>query len=279
MEKEEDKKAPEGEKPEGNADNAAPDKKDESGNAGENKEEKSETNLEEETYKERFAKSQKEVQENLLPQIKVARKKLGLGENDPIIEEDDEGEEKKETEEKEEKDEEKEDEKDDEKKEIENKDDEEKAEETEKKEVPLGITPLRSNDPVTQTLYDEIWTSVSNDDREDMNTDPNTRETMVKNFPIFLKDSEGNVKPYRQALIETYEYVNRESIRKKEFEKGRLKGLLEGKNTNGGTMKNTSSRQPDSGKKLTITQDQQRVARGLGITDEEYLEQKQKINE
>jgi len=275
---EQDKKDPE-EKSEGNSDNAAPDKEDESGNAGDHKEEdkkeeeKSETDLEEETYKERFSKSQKEVQEKLLPQLKAARKKLGLGENDFIAED----EEEKDDENDKNKDK-KEDEKEEEQEDSEKEEEKEIEKETEK-EVPLGSTPLRSNDPVTQTLYDEIWSSVADDDREDMNTDPKIRENMVKHFPMFLKDSEGNTRPYRQALIDTYEYVNRDKVRQKEFEKGRAKGLLEGKNTSDGTLNNTTGRQPSGGKKLTLSDDERKVAKNMGMTDEEYLEQKQKINE
>lgn len=266
-----DKKDPEGQKPEGNSDNAAPDKKDESGNAGQDEDKKSEVDLEEETYKERFSKSQKEVQDNLLPQLKLARKKLGLGENDPILDEEDKKDEDEDAD-KDDKAEDKEDEKNEDDKDDEQDDDKkEEKQDLEKKEVPLGVTPLRSSDPVTQTLYDEIWTSVSKSDREDMDTDPKVRENMVKYFPLFLKDSEGNTRSYRQALIDTYEYVNRDSLKKREFDKGRAKGLLDAKSTGDGTLKGTSSRQPDTTKKGTLSEAQQKAARGMGLTDEEYL--------
>jgi hypothetical protein len=254
-----DKKAPEADpKAKGNAPVDAPATED-AGNAG-----KTETNigiipkpneLEEATYKERYANSTKEAQ-RLMEENKKMREKLGLSDSDSLDEEEETKEESPVVEE-------------------EKKTEEETVEKEEAPEEPevLPTAPELSDKVSEQTAFEMVWDIFSENPKNLGMQDSTVADRVAKEVKRFAIDLEGNRVPYKKALQDAYDYVYGPIKLKIIEEQGRAKGIAEATKNRAGTVGEITSKASVS-RGPNLTDEERTAAKSLGMTEEEYLANK-----
>jgi len=206
--------------------------------------------LEELTYKERYANSTKEAQ-RIMEENKKLREKLGLKENDQL----EEGSEEKKESPAEETD-----------KEEETTDEEDKKEPVAPKEE---VEPPRVFDsPEKQTSFELSWDSVAAEfPRLNRKEVADKVATEIKRFSV---DTEGKPVSYKKAISDALRFVDGPEMAKSAIVKARDEGMIAATKTKTTLPEGSTKGAPAStGKELTA--EQQKVARNLGMTDEDYL--------
>jgi len=227
----------------GNAKPADPAVPEIAGNSGEEVPKTDATGLEELTYKERYANSTREAQ-RLVEENKALKEKY-----EPASTEEAKADPK------------------------EDKPEGEAANPTVTEETPTvaAETPKVSEDLSSQTAFEVVWDLFS--EKNPSLNKPEVAERVAKEIKRFAVDSDGNKVSYKKALADAFAFVSGPDLIKQAQEKARNQGIIDATKNKEGAIPPTSSR---SGSEAAprITDDEKKVARSMGMTDEEYLENK-----
>lgn len=212
--------------------------------------------LEEMTYKERYANSTKEMQA-LKEDPEKLKKFLGL---DPDASLDEHFGFKKEPASSENDDEESE--KDQET------DDEEKDETEQGSDENLDYKKMQIKNE-EQAAIDLVWDNFA-EKHPEIDKNPKVRESMQRNFFRFLTDEAGNRRKLKYALEDTFRFISMDDEVKKAQNQGRNEGIIKSQQNKEGTVQSSASKTPKTEPK-GLTEQQKTMAAKLGIKEEDYL--------
>lgn len=212
--------------------------------------------LEEETYKQRYANSTKEIQELKKDPAKL-KEFLGL---DPDASLDEHfGTTKKDDETSDDDDDE---DSDDDNDQDEDKDDDKQGDDA----LPYKQMNIK---PEEQAAIDLIWDNFE-DKHEDI-AQPKVREALTKNFFRFLYDEAGNRRKLKNALEDTYQYISMDKQIKKAQEQARNEAIIKTQNNKNGAVQSSSSKPAKKEPKNELSDKQKMMANKLGVSEEDYL--------
>lgn len=224
---------------------------------------KPETDLEELTYKERYANSTKEAQK-LVEENKRYREKFGSLEdvseeaksNDNPDEKKDEPEKKP--------------------AEAETKPEEKPEQEAAKpvitQPVDAATPPELSKNNGEQAAFEVVW-DLFVEKNQGMN-DPKVANDVAREIKRFAVDVDGNRVPYKKALSDAYRFVYGDTLVKQSQENARAQGIIDATKNKAGTMGENSGRQSNASTP-SLTSEEQATAKNLGMTEEEYLKNRE----
>jgi len=217
--------------------------------------------LEELTYKERYASSTREAQ-RLMEENKQLKEKLGLSEKP---------EEKKETDTKTEDAEVTDEETPTEKEEAAETPEADKEEVKEENQPETVEPPIVSKNVDSQTAFELAWDAIA-----EKSPRLNLKEVANKvaiEIARFSKDPEGNPVSYKKAIADAYRFVDSDHMVKSAASHARDEGIVAAAKAKAGILPEGGSKTPASSNPQ-ITPEEREVALKLGMTEHDYLANK-----
>lgn len=231
-------------------------------------------------FEKKYSESSKEAK-RLVEENKKLRKRLGLGDKDPLpTEEEPEKKPEEKPEEKDPKDEEEEEDQDETETDDDSDSDEEEDEDEDESddketEVDSGDNPLKGKNVTEQNTLDIIWDRFI--DTHDLGKDPKLVQQLGDEFPRFRKDAAGNDVPYKKALEDTYRFVYGATASKKEVARAKDQALIQAHKNNRAKLTPTSTKTSTNSTPV-LTPEQRKAAAAMGVSEADYAKNLQHIN-